>query len=53
MSGFLETAVDRFTFKEATSVLIINGRVVSAGRMPGEAEITTLLIRALMEPDRG
>lgn len=37
----------------ATPGLVINERVVSAGRIPVEAEITTFLTSALMEADRG
>ena len=37
----------------ATPGLVINERVVSAGRIPDEAEITTFLTNALMEADRG
>jgi len=33
----------------ATPGLVINEKVVSAGRVPTEAEITTLLANALME----
>jgi small redox-active disulfide protein 2 len=33
----------------ATPGLVINERVVSAGRVPSEAEITTFLTTALME----
>ncbi len=33
----------------ATPGLVINEKVVSAGRVPGEAEITTFLTTALME----
>ncbi|MGA2112663.1 MAG: thioredoxin family protein [Anaerolineales bacterium] len=37
----------------ATPGLIINERVTSAGRIPGEAEITSFLTSTLMEADRG
>jgi small redox-active disulfide protein 2 len=37
----------------ATPGLVINERVVSAGRIPDEAEITSFLTSALMEADRG
>jgi small redox-active disulfide protein 2 len=33
----------------ATPGLVINEKVVSAGRVPGEAEITTFLTNAMME----
>jgi small redox-active disulfide protein 2 len=32
----------------ATPGLVINGKVISAGRVPSEAEITTFLTNALM-----
>jgi hypothetical protein len=37
----------------ATPGLVINEKVMSAGRVPDEAEITTFLTSALMEADRG
>jgi small redox-active disulfide protein 2 len=35
----------------STPGLVINGRLVVSGRVPGEAEITTFLTTALMEAE--
>ncbi len=49
----LEKVTDPVAIKQykilATPGLVINERVVSAGRIPDEAEITTFLTSALME----